>query len=199
MVPVGEAMAEALLESDESTASLSEASIDKDSFDEVQTAPSFRTRCTVPFKPRNRRGGNRNKCVDTSATVKRPQVQPLSLGGPERPVMISRHVALDCESKCLLFLVNEAFSVSHLQFSGRGRSTREAICFGASVACGLLWKHPSEHFCESHRKSYRLSRACHGYLGAPFVIQGCDAIWKVSTTCNQANSQQAFGRTRAPK
>lgn len=103
MIPIGEAMAEALLESDESTASLSETSVDKESFDDVlPPVPQFRFRnpTVAPLKPRNRRHGNPDKDGKVAIpAAKGANVHPLPFARAEYPLSMQRHVALDCESK----------------------------------------------------------------------------------------------------
>ena len=98
-------MAEALLESDESTASLSEASMDGEIFEESHALSS--TSCLNPgarsFKPRNRRR------VTCEVGIVSPPMEsyspPSTYRLHSRPFdahttdVVSPYVALDCESK----------------------------------------------------------------------------------------------------
>lgn len=114
MIPIGEVMAEALLESDDSTASLSGTSTEHDSFEGGPTVTPSRLSQVVPFKPRNRQRGDRSKCIKPVSLAKRPQSQSLLSRDLQPSLAMPQYVALDCESKSLSTLFfNGASIASH--------------------------------------------------------------------------------------
>lgn len=89
-------MAEALLESDESTASLSEASMDGEIFEDSRSLSSvpFLNPKAMSFKPWNRRRSTgEGRIVGPPPGFSTPPATHLPSG------VLGEHVALDCESK----------------------------------------------------------------------------------------------------
>lgn len=104
--PIGKQMAEALLASDESTAALSESSMVGHIFEESPSVSSVSFNPTVrPLKSRNREGGPRDGGVIAPPPgFSRPlgaRSFSSGLAYPQTKGLVSRHLALDCESKFL--------------------------------------------------------------------------------------------------
>ena len=109
MIPVGKAMAEALLESDESTASLSEGSLDMDYFDDTQLIPPAKypnanTNASV-LVPSPRCNPLSDIRTIRQSEIRRPHIPHLpltSIHGNHSSFSECRYVALDCESKFVI-------------------------------------------------------------------------------------------------
>jgi hypothetical protein len=116
-------MAEALLESDESTASLSEASMDGEIFEESQSLSSvpFLNPRASSFKPRNRRRGTRDSGIIApppgfSSPLCSALLSPSLLCDLPKGGWVSQHVALDCESKFSKSWQHRSSASSHVSF-----------------------------------------------------------------------------------
>lgn len=107
MIPVGKEMAEALLESDESTASLSEHSIEKEGFDDfaLKTSNIGFGQTFEPVASHPHLTPKKGPAFSSAMTVRPPPgLQSTSPswrnnGRPLVSLMDRRYVALDCESE----------------------------------------------------------------------------------------------------